>query len=635
MNEVSIVIPTWNSSSITARCLQSISRTAGRSARVIVVDNASRDGILDVIQQFSAELNIECVRNDENLGFAKAVNRGIKMAPEESDIILMNNDVIVTEPFWIEQFQAAAYRDKSIGILGCRLIDGRGKFLHAGVELPSESYWAIEVGGGEKDINQHRLSKEVEAVTFAVAYLKRKLIRAIGLLDETFFAYFEDVDYCIRARGAGFKVFYFADLTCVHSQGASTKSCANFLNQIYRDSQARFMEKWGDAGSDLGIVWHSITNIPTGYSLSSLNILKHLSQSGIDVRYKYIYGKDTIYPHPEKLCPDPVGLAIQSKPLVNYPLQVTYSQADHFYKNFGRYKVGFSMFEADGLPEEWVRQCNEMDEVWVPSSFNRETFRDAGVSVPIHTMPLGISTGHFNPHIQPQRFSTRFTFLSILEWSERKGQEVLIRAFMDEFAQQDDVLLVLKVMNQDYRNNPYLELARLGLSGRDDIKVVEYHCDIQAAQVGTYDRERVVILYNGDVPYYQLGCLYRGCDCFVLPTRGEGWGLPVMEAMACAVPVIATGWSALRDFFDEDTGYVLNVQRMVPARTRSPYYEGLQWAEPDYEHLRSLMRHVFEHQDEAASKAEVASEFVMSRFDWHQSIQPMVKRIREIYDAIL
>ncbi len=635
MNKVTIVIPTWNNSPVTEQCLKGLTRTIPSFVQVIVVDNASSDGISEVVEQYSQSLNIEFAENERNLGFAAAVNRGIRMAGPESDIILMNNDVIVQDQFWIELLQNAAYRDDLNGIVGCRLVNGNGTFLHAGVQLPRESYWAIEVGGGEKDINQYRINKEVEAVTFALVYIKRDVIQTIGLLDEQYFAYFEDVDYCIRARQAGYKIFYLADLTCVHLQGASTRSCKDFMNRVYRESQNQFINRWGSLETDIGVVWHSITNVPTGYSLSSLNILKHLDESGIDVRYKYIYGKDTIYPHPEQLCSDPVGIAIQSKPLVNYPLQVTYSQADHFYRNFGKYRVGFSMFEADGLPLEWVRQCNEMNEVWVPSSFNKETFQDAGVSVPIHIMPLGISTGHFNPYIEPKRFSEKYTFLSILEWSERKGQEVLLRAFMNEFFANDDVILIVKVMNQDYRNNPYLELARIGLSGRDDVKIVEYHSDVSADQLGFYEKERIVLLYNGDVPYYELGRVYKGADCFVLPTRGEGWGLPVMEAMACSVPVIATAWSALMDFFHDDNGYLLQVQKMVPARTRSPYYEGLQWAEPDYEHLRYLMRHVYEYRREASEKAKCASKFIINNFDWQKSIQPMVTRIREIYAEIL
>jgi glycosyltransferase involved in cell wall biosynthesis len=100
---------------------------------------------------------------------------------------------------------------------------------------------------------------------------------------------------------------------------------------------------------------------------------------------------------------------------------------------------------------------------------------------------------------------------------------------------------------------------------------------------------------NQLVPTYQLGVVYRSADCFVLATRGEGWGMPVIEAMACGVPVIATDWGAQCDYMTADNAYPVPVERLVPALAKCPYYAGFQWAEPSYSHLRRLMRHVFEH----------------------------------------
>ena len=91
------------------------------------------------------------------------------------------------------------------------------------------------------------------------------------------------------------------------------------------------------------------------------------------------------------------------------------------------------MLEVTGLPQEWVDGCNSMDEVWVPASFNVETFRDSGVRVPIRVMPLGVDVDYFHPSITGFRPSDRFTFLSVFEWGERKAPEVLLRAFAEEF----------------------------------------------------------------------------------------------------------------------------------------------------------------------------------------------------------
>ena len=89
---------------------------------------------------------------------------------------------------------------------------------------------------------------------------------------------------------------------------------------------------------------------------------------------------------------------------------------------------------SPACPQDWVEGCNRMDEVWVPASFNVDTFRNSGVTVPIHVMPLGVDPIYFNPEIRAERVSDSFTFLSVFEWGERKAPEVLLRAFAREFA---------------------------------------------------------------------------------------------------------------------------------------------------------------------------------------------------------
>lgn len=636
IQDVAIVIVTWNNLEGTENCLKHLERVVPENARVYIVDNASRGNIREVVRQYKSRLAIRSIFNKRNLGFSRAVNQGILATGKKSDIILLNNDVLVNDPQWISKLQNAAYSDERIGIVGCRLVNDEQLFLHGGVHLPSESYWGIELGGGELDIGQYQTNDDVEAVTFALVYIKRSVIEKIGLLDEDYFAYFEDVDYCFRAKNAGFRIFHLGELTCIHLQGSSTRKDKSFFNRIYREAQSVFIKKWQDSdhySPTHGLVWHSISNLPTGYSLSSLNIMKELQNRRIDVRYKYIYGKGTVFPYSERLSADPVTLAIQSRPLKNYPLQVAFSQADLFYKNFGSYRVGYTMFEADGLPQTWVNQCNQMDEVWVPSNFNKTSFSNSGVNVPIFVMPLGVQKEHFNPHIRERRFSKRFTFLSIFEWSERKGQEILIRAFLDEFEKHEEALLLLKVFNPDFRNSIPLELSKFGIISGQRVRIVPVNSNISYNGLESSAEEDVLIFINADVPYYQMGCLYRGADCFVLPTRGEGWGLPVMEAMACSIPVIATDWSALCDFYNESVGYPIRVKKLVPSITKSPYYAGLKWAEPDYEHLRYRMRYVFENRKEAEERARHASEFVLNNYSWDKAISSILQRISEIYGS--
>ena len=123
-------------------------------------------------------------------------------------------------------------------------------------------------------------------------------------------------------------------------------------------------------------------------------------------------------------------------------------------------------------------------------------------------------------------------------------------------------------------------------------------------------KDNKIIYINPTTNHDTLGRLYTSCDAFVFPTRAEGWGLPVCEAMACGLPTIVTGYSAITDFANNSNAYIIE-------HTMEDMADDMgQWANPDEKHLRHLMRHVYENREEAKEKGKRASEDILGNFTW-------------------
>lgn len=607
---IAIVILTWNGLELTRRCLTSLQlATLPANVHVIVVDNGSHDGTPDYVRGLSG---VTLIENGRNLGYAKAVNIGIRAAASDADIVLLNNDVELIEPDWLGRLATTANTDPKLGVVGVKIVRDDGTLQHCGAYLPIDTMWGQQLAGGEVDIGQYPGLHECESVVFACAYIKRATIEAVGLLSEDFFAYFEDTDYCMRTSLAGLKIGMCGDIRVKHSENSSTKVNKVSHNDIFLTSQETFRSKWGKHLAETRYTqtldWHSIINFPSGYAGSSRAFVESFDRIGISVRYKYVYGPGTVFPvvEPEHSDSYLVNM-VRARQFGKSPVQVVYAQGDVFQKNTGKYKVGFTMLEVDGLPAEWVRQANLMDEVWVPSSFNARTFRDSGVTVPIHVVPLGVDPAYFSPRIRSQKAGGKFTFLSVFEWGSRKAPDILLRAFSDEFSIKEPVQLLCKVNNFDPGVSIRAEIAQMGLRK---------------------DGGRIVIAENQILQQYELGVLYRSADCFVLPTRGEGWGMPILEAMACGLPVIATNWSSQTDFMTEENSLPLQIDGLIPAIAKCPYYEGFHWAQPSYEHLRTLLRWVYENQDQARAIGERGAQDAAQHWTWAHAARCMSELIK-------
>jgi len=288
------------------------------------------------------------------------------------------------------------------------------------------------------------------------------------------------------------------------------------------------------------------------------------------------------------------------------------------------YCVGRTMFETDRLPPNWAEKCNQLDEIWVPSRFNLETFAASGVArEKIFVVPGAVDETLFNPTKHepwPLPHRSSCNFLSVFEWSARKGWDVLLAAYLREFSAADDVCLNLRVY----------------LTNRPDADARAVIGDLIgqfAATLGLGDKQlpRVEIL-TGQIPTRELPRLYRAVDCLVAPSRGEGWGRPHHEAMMMGVPVIATNWSGNTEFMTPENSYPLDFE-LVEATQVEPefaHYRGHRWALASEKHLRERMRHVQQHPDEARERGRRGREHVLRHFSLQPVAQVVLQRLKAI-----
>lgn len=601
---VGVVILTWNARAHTQVCLDSLfGETTWAEMDVVVVDNGSTDGTLEDLRSRD---KITLIENGENLGYAKGCNIGLAALDDSTDVIFLNNDIRITDSEWIGKLRDLAYSASEIGIVGCRLIDTEGRINHAGAFMRPVEMIGENIGGMEDAIGQYQENREVEAVMGAVMYVKRSLLDLVGAFDEEYFSYYEDTDLCYRAREAGYSTWYAGGLTLEHAYNVSRRENDFDYWAMYESSGKIFSRKWRSWIRDhrkTAATWHSTLHHPIGYAQVAREEMRALYDLDLDVSYESLYVEGFEGNTGDGLIDD----LKQLEPRAD-SIHVAAGTADLWGRVGAGRKVGYTMLEVDGIPKDWVEATKKMDEIWVPTEFNRQTFEESGVTKPIQVIPLGVDTDHFNPEIRPYRRFDDFIFLSVSTWGERKAPEILLQAFNAEFGRDDGVALLFVCTHRDPAVDVMAEIDRLRL-----------------------DRGRapIIISFNPSLEGYQMGSLYRSADAFALATKGEGWGMPILEAMACGLPVITTGWSGQTAYFDDSVGYPIEVQTMEPAIAKCEYYEGFNWALPDLEHLRAQMRHVFENRAEAEAKGRAAATRAAS-LSWRASAEKVRERLEAL-----
>jgi len=233
---VSVIILNWNQKKFLRRCLNSVLSADYPRIEVLVSDNGSVDGSVELVKKEYP--NVILIENRTNLGFCEGNNVAIKRAKGDI-IVLLNNDTWVDKN-WIKEVVKAA-SDPEVGIVGCKLLfAGTNVIQSLGYRSNLLGHYVnrgfLEVDDGKCDTEK---VADVDYVSGAALAIKRSVVDEVGFLDPLFYAYFEDADWCYRVNAAGYKVVV-AERAVVHHFGSVSWSDFSF-KKVYLTERNRFL----------------------------------------------------------------------------------------------------------------------------------------------------------------------------------------------------------------------------------------------------------------------------------------------------------------------------------------------------------------------------------------------------------
>jgi hypothetical protein len=233
--KLSIIVVNLNTKDLTVGCIRSIEKEAGSlSFEVLLTDNGSNDGSVEEFKKIKEESywknKFTLILNDTNTGYAKANNQGIRKAGGKY-ILLLNNDTVVHKNA-LQRLVNFADKNTDAGVVGSRLLNVDGTLQMSCFHFPTitnaiKEYWLGQKGLFEKFAPKGDEPVTVDSVVGAAFLITPEGRKRVGILDERYFAYFEDIDYCRQTWKKGLKVYYLPDSVITHYHGATFKKLAN------------------------------------------------------------------------------------------------------------------------------------------------------------------------------------------------------------------------------------------------------------------------------------------------------------------------------------------------------------------------------------------------------------------------
>lgn len=315
-------------------------------------------------------------------------------------------------------------------------------------------------------------------------------------------------------------------------------------------------------------------NDPTGWGNAAKNNILAMHSAGVNVVPRCITYNQNI-----KYKENDIIKELESNSLINPDVCIQHVLPHLYSYNANMKNIGYLAVESyDFKDSMWHKYCNMMDEIWVPSSYCKESCLRSGVIKPIKIIPHCIDLNKYKNHKVTKEINElkyTFNFVFVGDFIERKNIEALIRAFHKEFHYMEPVNLFIKTSNIDYNTiKSYSDKIKRGLKLRKKYK------------------EEIVI--TGQLPFEDYISVLKQCHCFVMPSRGEGFCIPALEAMSIGLPCIYTSGIGMDDFCVGSEVYSYRVPCFGGVSSLDYLYTAnTYWMDIDIERLGLTMRSMF------------------------------------------
>ena len=518
---VGVVLPTYGDPSLVIQAVRSVRATTNRRrVRIIVADDGSAPEHVARLRELDG---VELVEGDTQAGFAANCNRGIARLAADEDLVLLNSDVIADKG-WLETLQHGAYHGRDVGIVGPKLLYADGTIQSAGSHrnIGAPEWFDHRYRFKPHDHPPANVIAPCIAVTGAAMYLKRECLDAIGPLDEGYAMAYEDVDWCLKAWEAGYRVLYYPAAVLTHLE-AKTRGVEQGEREL--ESQQRFWDRWGE--------WFDDRNVRT--SDGSLRVVYVTEDTNVGGGHRVAF---------QHLCAlHGRGHEVELWSLTGRP----------------------DWFDLDGIPvrefetyDGLVTALEPVEAIKVATWWNtaapvwRASVRRG---IPVYFVQ-DIETSYYPDHPDVHgeilnSYRQEFRYLTTSTWNEQQLQSfhvdpTLIPPGLDgerfyplERERRDDVVLALG------RSNP---LKNFPLTRAAWERLPEPRPELLLFGIEPELADRAGMRYVVRPADAEVNELLNTATVFVQTSVHEGFCLPVLEAMATGVPVVCTDADGNRDF---------------------------------------------------------------------------------------